>query len=281
VRKRLSRARERLRGDVEDRLGAQLARTAPRAAVVAATVLAAVSPPARAAVGLGWGAALAVGLGALGWFAAPSELAATSAPVSIVAASVGRAVAPSIDAAPDTLELPPAHVQHAFLAAEDARFRSHGAVDWRAIGRAAAATAGGDRQGGSTVTQQLAKRLISVDWPDPTLGRKLVEVWVAAELERRWTKDQILGAYLGSVYLGHGAVGVDAAARTYFGVSADALTLGQAALLAGLPAAPVANDPIDAPERARARQRQVLDAMERHGWATQAQVEAALAEPLP
>ena len=156
-------------------------------------------------------------------------------------------------------------LRDAVIAVEDARFYSHGGVDARAVARAIAVNArtGRVRQGGSTITQQLAKNAVVGD--DPTLERKLQEAAVALQLERQYSKDEILERYLNTVYFGNGAYGVATAAERYFGVRAADLTLPQAALLAGLLKAPATYDPHAHPDAARARRNLVLRLMARHG----------------
>jgi penicillin-binding protein 1A len=174
----------------------------------------------------------------------------------------------------------PAYVPQAFLAAEDRRFREHGAVDLRGVGRALFTNlkAGETVEGGSTITQQLVKNLFLSR--DRVFKRKLQEVVLANRLEARLGKDQILELYLNRVYLGGGAYGVDAAARTYFGKPARELTLAEAAVLAGLARSPSALSPSQSPERALKRGRLVLSRMLREGWIRQADAAAAGAQPL-
>ena len=132
----------------------------------------------------------------------------------------------------------PEHVQKAFLAAEDRRFYLHGALDLKGTARAFVANLRSKRvvQGGSTITQQIAKTLFLK--PDRTLKRKLQEAVLAYRLERKLTKDEVLELYLSRVFFGSNAYGLDAAAQTYFGRGAQTLSLSEAALLAGLPQAP-------------------------------------------
>lgn len=176
-------------------------------------------------------------------------------------------------------DLPP-HVPKAFLAIEDQRFYQHGGIDEKALARAAAAniSAGETVQGGSTITQQLVKNLFLT--PERTMRRKLQEIALAARVERKLTKDEILELYLNRVYLGEQAYGVDAAARRYFGRSASKLTVGQAAILAGLPKAPSSYAPTVGLEKAKARQKLVLQAMVEVGDLTQEAADQAAAEPL-
>ncbi|MET0294231.1 MAG: PBP1A family penicillin-binding protein [Phenylobacterium sp.] len=174
-------------------------------------------------------------------------------------------------------ELPP-HVAQAFLAAEDRRFYRHGAVDPQGIVRAAVANlqAGRTVQGGSTLTQQLARTLFLR--PEKTFKRKVQEVLLARELERRLTKDEILELYLNRIYFGDRAYGVSAAARIYFDKEAKALTLPEAALLAALPKAPtrlaLTNDYAAAWTRAKV----ILAQMQALGWASPQQVAAVSAQ---
>ena len=173
-------------------------------------------------------------------------------------------------------DLPPS-LPAALVAIEDRRFWRHGGLDWVGILRAAVVNlwAGRVVQGGSTLTQQVAKNLFLSN--ARTLRRKVQEVLLTLWLERSFSKTQILEIYLNRVFLGRHAWGLDAAAHTYFGVSARALTLGQAALLAGLPKAPSRLNPIADPEAARARAKTVLAAMVANGSATGPQADAALA----
>ncbi len=170
-------------------------------------------------------------------------------------------------------DLPP-HLPQALIAIEDRRFRQHPGVDVFGIARALYAnlTAGEVRQGGSTLTQQLAKNLFLT--PERNTRRKVQEALLALWLEARFSKDQLLEIYLNRVYLGGGAYGVDAAARLFFGVPARRVTLWQAAMLAGLPKAPSRLNPRSAPEAATARTVEVLEAMAETGAITPAQARA-------
>jgi penicillin-binding protein 1A len=172
----------------------------------------------------------------------------------------------------------PAHLPAALLAIEDRRFHQHFGLDVIGLARAAYANwnAGDVVQGGSTLTQQLAKNLFLS--PARSTRRKVQEALMALWLENRFTKDQLLEIYLNRVYLGGGAYGVDAAARLYFGVSARRLTLPQAAILAGLPQAPSRYSPRANPDGAMARARDVLAAMVATGAITAEQMERAAHE---
>ncbi len=148
----------------------------------------------------------------------------------------------------------------AVIAVEDRRFFDHEGFDAiRIIGSAiAVARAGEAVQGGSTITQQLARQSVG---REKTLKRKLRELLFAAQLEHHFTKDEILALYLNKVYFGNGLYGAEAASRGYFGKKASELSLGEAALLAGLLKAPSNYDPSQAPQKAEARQTVVLKAM--------------------
>ena len=152
-------------------------------------------------------------------------------------------------------------MEHAIVAIEDRRFYEHHGVDLRGIARAVWAdiTSKGVVQGGSTITQQFVKN--SCVTSKRTISRKLKEAALAWQLEQRWSKDRILTAYLNTIYFGNGAYGIQRAAQTYFDTSAARLTLPQAALLAGIPADPSRYDPVTNPSEARARRREVLQAM--------------------
>lgn len=155
----------------------------------------------------------------------------------------------------------PAHLPQALLAIEDRRFREHWGLDPIGIARAAWVnwSSGQIAQGGSTLTQQLAKNLFLT--PERSFRRKAQEAVMALWLEWRFTKDELLEIYLNRVYLGAGAFGVDAAARLYFGIPATRLNLWQSAVLAGLPKAPSRLNPRTAPEAAAGRAVEVLGAM--------------------
>jgi penicillin-binding protein 1A len=175
-------------------------------------------------------------------------------------------------------QLPP-HVAHAVLAAEDAGFYSHSGIDPAALIRAVVRDVQGDHlQGGSTITQQLAK--LNYTGSRHTILRKLREVLYASELERTHSKDELLERYLNQVYFGEGAYGVTAAARTFFGVEPDKLSPAQAATLAGKIRAPERLDPRSDPAAVLVRRDQVLGLMHRHRWLTGAQLDQARAERL-
>src|SRR6266511_2903795 len=153
----------------------------------------------------------------------------------------------------------------AVIATEDRRFYSHWGVDPIGIARALYQNyrLGRIAEGGSTITQQLTKLLFLT--PDKSLERKLKEAMLALELERRYSKDRILEMYLNQIYFGHGAYGVEAAARTYFGKPISQLSVKEAALLAGLPRAPSAYSPFEHGDAAKARRNVVLARMVEFG----------------
>ncbi|MBJ6122684.1 transglycosylase domain-containing protein [Sphingomonas mollis] len=173
----------------------------------------------------------------------------------------------------DAATLPP-HVREAFMAIEDRRFYSHWGIDPRGIARAAWANigSGGVRQGGSTITQQLAKNAFLDS--DRTAARKLREVMIAFWLEAWLTKDEILSRYLSNVYFGDNVYGISAAAKHYFGRTPQTLSVGQAAMLAGLVKAPSRLAPTVNLKGARARQAVVVAAMEDAGFLTQREADA-------
>ncbi|NDA46386.1 MAG: PBP1A family penicillin-binding protein, partial [Alphaproteobacteria bacterium] len=173
----------------------------------------------------------------------------------------------------------PAYLPKAFVAIEDRRFYSHAGIDPIGIARAAARnlTGRGGVQGGSTLTQQLAKNLFLTQ--ERTFSRKIQEAILSLWLEHKFSKDQILELYLNRVYFGAGAYGVEAAARKYFGHGAKETTLSQAAVLAGLMKAPTKLAPNRNPKGAIERAAQVITAMQQEGFITEAMAKIALAQP--
>jgi penicillin-binding protein 1A len=179
---------------------------------------------------------------------------------------------------PVKLEQLPPQVPKAVLAAEDANFYSHGGFDPNAVMRAVVRTAKGKTQGGSTITQQLAK--INYTNSEHTVLRKLRELQYAVRLEKKYTKDELLERYVNQVYFGDGAYGIAAASQTFFGVPPEQLTAAQAAVLAGKIKSPEGLDPRSNPQRVLARRDQVLRNMHKHGWLTKPQLDQSLAEPM-
>ncbi len=181
---------------------------------------------------------------------------------------------------PATLEEIPKHLINATIAKEDRRFWQHSGVDWRGTARAlwVNLTEGDIKQGGSTLTQQLARNVYLTQ--QRTFARKLQEIILAQEMERRLTKERILELYLNQVYYGNGAYGVKAAARVYFKKPLERLTLAECALLASLPQRPSAYDPFSNPDEAIFQRNLTLNLMAREGYITPDQRDAAKAEPL-
>ncbi len=175
-------------------------------------------------------------------------------------------------------DLPP-YLPKAFVAIEDRRFYHHWGIDPLGIGRAMLRNVAGSggMQGGSTLTQQLAKNLFLTQ--ERTLSRKVQEAILALWLEHKYSKDQLLELYLNRVYFGSGAYGVEAAANHYFGKSARAVTLAEAAVLAGLMKAPTKLAPNRNPTAATERAAQVVGAMAEEGYVSDAAAKAALANP--
>jgi penicillin-binding protein 1A len=173
----------------------------------------------------------------------------------------------------------PLRVRNAFIATEDAHFYQHHGVDFGGIARAAIADLRHEEfQGASTITQQLARRLFLSN--EVSISRKIQEALLAIEIERYYTKDEILERYLNLIYFGSGAYGIQAAAHTYFGTDVWNLSLAQAAILAGLPAAPSDYSPYVNLAHAKERQHHVLDRMAETGFITRAQARAAKAARL-
>ena len=172
-------------------------------------------------------------------------------------------------------------MKQAIVAVEDRRFYEHRGVDLRGIFRAVWADIRNKEivQGGSTITQQFVKNTYIK--PERTVSRKLKEAALAWQLERRWSKDRILTAYLNTIYFGNGAYGIGMAARVYFDKHARDLTLAEAALLAGIPVNPTAYDPIANPTSAKARRDTVLTLMFGQGLITREQYDVAREAPLP
>lgn len=183
-------------------------------------------------------------------------------------------------APPADLDALPDYVPAAFIAIEDRRFYHHPGFDPIGMSRAIVTNmrAGRVVQGGSTLTQQLAKNLFLT--PDQNMRRKVQELMLAVWLEMKFSKQEILALYLNRVYFGAGAYGIEAASQRYFDKSAKDLTVGEAALLAGLLKAPSRYSPVSESERAATRATVVLNEMEEAGVITAAQREAAVLQPV-
>jgi penicillin-binding protein 2D len=176
----------------------------------------------------------------------------------------------------------PKYLPQAFVAVEDHRFYQHDGVDVVGIAGALKDNIFGERRGASTITQQLVGNMHPdlIDRTDKSIGRKLAEQSAAREMERHYTKDQILEGYLNQISFGHGWFGVEAAAQHYFGKSAAKLSLPEAAALAAMPKGPALYDPLKYPDRVRQRRNTVLALMADQGYITPARAERARAAPL-
>jgi len=176
----------------------------------------------------------------------------------------------------------PTYVPQAFIAVEDQRFYQHDGVDVVGIAGALKDALSGHARGASTITQQLVGNMHPdvVNRADRSISRKLREQSAAREMERHYSKEQILEAYLNQIHFGHGWWGIDAAARHYFGKPAASLTLAEAATLAALPKGPALYDPIRHPDRARERRNLVLSLMEEQGYISPATAAAAKRTPV-
>jgi penicillin-binding protein 1A len=173
----------------------------------------------------------------------------------------------------------PKVMTQAVLAIEDDRFYEHSGVDFWGILRAAVHnTLGGSRQGASTITQQVARNFFLSS--EQTIKRKLYEVLLAWKIEKTLSKNQILELYMNQIYLGQRAYGFASAAQIYYGKKLNEITIAEAAMLAGLPKAPSANNPVVNPKRAKARQQYILQRMRDLGYITQEQYQIAHDEQL-
>ncbi len=173
----------------------------------------------------------------------------------------------------------PKDLVHAVLAAEDRRFFEHGGLDHRGLARAALANyrSGTVAQGGSTITQQVAKSFLT---DDQTLTRKIREAILSVRVESTLSKEDILEIYLNKIFYGHGAYGVASAASRYFGKDLDELSLAECALIAGLARAPSRYSPVNDPERAKQRRAVVLQDMVEAGYIDEAQRDTANEEEI-
>lgn len=169
----------------------------------------------------------------------------------------------------------PELVENAFLATEDSRFYQHHGVDFLRLGSAVVAniTGGFGSQGGSTITQQVVKR--SYLTPDKTVKRKVQEMWLALQLERKYTKEEILEMYVNKIWFANNSNGILTASQTYYGKDLKELELHEVAMLVGLPQSPSRYDPYKYPERAKERRDVVLHLMNKHGYITEEEMQAA------
>lgn len=181
---------------------------------------------------------------------------------------------------PITREQIPEHLIHAFLAAEDSTFFEHSGISVKGMGRALTevVTESDSQTGGSTITMQVAKNYFLSS--ERTIERKLTELFIARKIENELTKDEILTLYVNKIYLGEGTYGVKAAARRYYSKSLEQLTIGEMAMIAGLPKAPSKYNPVINPERAMERRNWIIGRMLEEKFITQAEHDAAIQEPI-
>jgi penicillin-binding protein 1A len=173
----------------------------------------------------------------------------------------------------------PDMMKKALLAIEDTRFYEHGGIDYvRALGAARSNLRGGFRQGGSTITMQVARNFFLTR--EKVVSRKLNEVMLAYKIEAALTKDQILELYMNQIYLGQRSFGFGSAAQTYFGKNIKDLSIAEMAMLAGLPQNPARHNPAVNPKRAKMRQEVVLRRLHELGYITEEQYQQALKEPM-
>ncbi|MEO5360656.1 MAG: PBP1A family penicillin-binding protein [Nitrospirota bacterium] len=175
----------------------------------------------------------------------------------------------------------PKHVKNAFIAVEDAHFYTHHGIDFfRTVAAFISNVRAGDTvQGGSTITQQLAKMLFLT--PEKTLSRKVKEAAISMQIEGRYKKDEILAFYLNQAYFGARAYGIEAAAQTYFGKKTEDLNIAEAAMLAALPKAPSVYSPFKDPKKALIRRNLALKSMRERGFIDSDTYDASSKEPVP
>ncbi|OOR92782.1 penicillin-binding protein 1A [Moraxella caviae] len=183
-------------------------------------------------------------------------------------------------AIPVSFEEIPKPLIHAFLAAEDASFFEHSGISVKGLGRAITEVVTDDdtQTGGSTITMQVAKNYFLSS--ERTIDRKLTELFIARKIENEMTKNEIMTLYVNKIYLGEGAYGIAAAARRYFSKTLDHLTLAEMAMIAGLPKAPSAFNPVVNPERALERRNWIIGRMLHEGFISQAEHDEAVAAPI-
>lgn len=181
---------------------------------------------------------------------------------------------------PVTYEQMPKQLINAFLSAEDSSFFEHSGISVKGIGRAITEVITNDdtQTGGSTITMQVAKNYFLST--ERTLNRKLTELFIARKIENEMTKDEILTLYVNKIYLGEGSYGVAAAARVYFSKTLDKLTIAEMAMIAGLPKAPSAYNPVANPQRALTRRNWIIGRMLQDGHISQAEHDEAINAPI-
>ena len=180
---------------------------------------------------------------------------------------------------PVSIDKIPKHTQRAFIAIEDNRFYEHGGIDYRGTARALVSTlSGSEVQGGSTITQQLAKNAFLTQ--ERSIVRKIKEAFIAKELEHKYTKDEILTMYLNRIYFGQGAYGIESASQYYFGKHVQDLTIAESATLAAIPKSPNYFNPFENPKESKTRQELVIDQMVKYGFISAADGAKAKAEKI-
>ncbi|WP_323843523.1 PBP1A family penicillin-binding protein [Moraxella sp. Pampa] len=181
---------------------------------------------------------------------------------------------------PVTYEQMPKQLINAFLSAEDSSFFEHSGISVKGIGRAITEVITNDdtQTGGSTITMQVAKNYFLST--ERTLNRKLTELFIARKIENEMTKDEILTLYVNKIYLGEGSYGVAAAARVYFSKTLDKLTIAEMAMIAGLPKAPSAYNPVANPQRALTRRNWIIGRMLQDGHISKAEHDEAINAPI-
>jgi penicillin-binding protein 1A len=174
----------------------------------------------------------------------------------------------------------PKQLIQAFLAAEDDRYYDHPGVDYKSLMRASIQLllTGKKKQGGSTITMQVTRNFLLS--PEKTYERKFKEIILSLQIEKSYSKDKILEFYLNKIYMGHRSYGIVAAAKTYYGKTLEQLTLAQQAMIAGLPKAPSAYNPISNPERSKIRRDYILRRMQLLAYATKEEITDALKQPV-
>ena len=180
---------------------------------------------------------------------------------------------------PVNIDKIPTHVQKAFIAIEDNRFYEHGGIDYRGTARALVSTLSGrEVQGGSTITQQLAKNAFLTQ--ERSIIRKIKEAFIAKELEHKYTKDEILSMYLNRIYFGQGAYGIESASMYYFDKHVQNLDIAEAATLAAIPKSPNYYNPFENPQESKKRQELVIDQMVKYGFINAEQAAQAKAKKM-
>ena len=180
---------------------------------------------------------------------------------------------------PVTIDKIPKHVQKAFIAIEDNRFYEHSGIDYRGTARALVSTLSGHEvQGGSTITQQLAKNAFLTQ--ERSIVRKIKEAFIAKELEHKYTKDEILTMYLNRIYFGQGAYGIESASLYYFDKHVQNLDIAEAATLAAIPKSPNYYNPFENPKESKKRQELVIDQMVKYGFINADQAAQAKAKKM-